>query len=524
MARQLAGPTAILNYLKQQSRGLEDILDACERIWPEWADNGCRMLNLQDGTPVRGPKKAEAAAALGVAAESALNLQSGRERMFKARDRRMLGLIEALRVQEARPPPGKYEYKGGWQQHDRPAEEDAQSSSTLSEAAAEREALLDSDTAVPSATAFSDTISAAAAAGATRDSSSNGSGSAVTSAPAQKGGAPHVTKLHPVAASEALLSLAAFGGPVFFQDEMEAIIQRVNLDKAEAWRPRRIADVVYALGLSHHWTSRLPELEALLVKCGGLAALTARESASIMWGLATLGHSPSALLAEVAERGWQFQFPYGSRKKGFRGVEALKPKQLSTLMWSLAAMEAVDSKPYADLWDEVARRGLSGMGTDAKMLMQFHQAALAAKLEGSQERYRRPDAAMARVLQVAEAHWTANIKPNRASRESLYEGQIAATLSSLGLFHLREDVTSGYAVDLSIPRDRVAIEADGPSHMARNDGSRVLGHTAMKRRHLAKLGWKVVQIPYFEWDELIGGGAQRRYVNERLEAVTAAAV
>lgn len=70
-------------------------------------------------------------------------------------------------------------------------------------------------------------------------------------------------------------------------------VQRVNLDKAEAWRPRRIADVVYALGLSHHWTSRLPELEALLVKCGGLAALTARESASIMWGLATLGHSPS---------------------------------------------------------------------------------------------------------------------------------------------------------------------------------------------------------------------------------------
>lgn len=147
---------------------------------------------------------------------------------LQARDRRMLGLIEALRVQEARPPPGKYEYKGGWQQHDRPAEEDAQSSSTLSEAAAEREALLDSDTAVPSATAFSDTISAAAAAGATRDSSSNGSGSAVTSAPAQKGGAPHVTKLHPVAASEALLSLAAFGGPVFFQDEMEAIIQVRN--------------------------------------------------------------------------------------------------------------------------------------------------------------------------------------------------------------------------------------------------------------------------------------------------------
>lgn len=79
----------------------------------------------------------------------------------------------------------------------------------------------------------------------------------------------------------------------------------------------------------------------------------------------------------------------------------------------------------------------------------------------------------------------------REAENNVCPVQIAATLSSLGLFHLREDVTSGYAVDLSIPRDRVAIEADGPSHMARNDGSRVLGHTAMKRRHLAKLGWKV---------------------------------
>lgn len=78
-----------------------------------------------------------------------------------------------------------------------------------------------------------------------------------------------------------------------------------------------------------------------------------------------------------------------------------------------------------------------------------------------------------------------------ACQAEVCPAQIAATLSSLGLFHMREDVTSGYAVDLSIPRDRVAIEADGPSHMARNDGSRVLGHTAMKRRHLTKLGWKV---------------------------------
>ncbi len=47
--------------------------------------------------------------------------------------------------------------------------------------------------------------------------------------------------------------------------------------------------------------------------------------------------------------------------------------------------------------------------------------------------------------------------------------QIASALVGLGRFHAKEDVSSGYSVDLSIPSARIAIEADGPSHMARND-------------------------------------------------------
>lgn len=51
---------------------------------------------------MRGPKKAEAAAALGVAAESALNLQSGRERMFKVGCVYLHGLPDPLTGQTAR--------------------------------------------------------------------------------------------------------------------------------------------------------------------------------------------------------------------------------------------------------------------------------------------------------------------------------------------------------------------------------------------------------------------------------------
>ncbi len=52
--------------------------------------------------------------------------------------------------------------------------------------------------------------------------------------------------------------------------------------------------------------------------------------------------------------------------------------------------------------------------------------------------------------------------------------QIASALVGLGRFHMKEDMASGYSVDLSLPEARIAIEADGPSHMARTDPGRYL--------------------------------------------------
>jgi hypothetical protein len=72
-------------------------------------------------------------------------------------------------------------------------------------------------------------------------------------------------------------------------------LQRADLAHDD-WRPRLAADVLWALALAHHWTPRLPHLEALLQRLGGFPALTAREAASTLWAFATLGHVPTALL------------------------------------------------------------------------------------------------------------------------------------------------------------------------------------------------------------------------------------
>lgn len=44
---------------------------------------------------------------------------------------------------------------------------------------------------------------------------------------------------------------------------------------------------------------------------------------------------------------------------------------------SILLQKLVDSAAFRELWQEVGRRGLDGMGTEQKMLMQVHQVSYA---------------------------------------------------------------------------------------------------------------------------------------------------
>lgn len=92
-------------------------------------------------------------------------------------------------------------------------------------------------------------------------------------------------------------------------------------------------------------------------------------------------------------------------------------------------------------------------------------------------------------------------------------------------------------MDITIPSLRVAVEADGPSHFSRTKAPqpirtpskqpstpqpaaapslRQLGATAMKRRHLQRLGWAVVNVPYSTWDRLTDETAKVEYLKQRI--------
>ena len=68
-------------------------------------------------------------------------------------------------------------------------------------------------------------------------------------------------------------------------------------------------------------------------------------------------------------------------------------------------------------------------------------------------------------------------------------------------------------------------QVDGPSHFiaAAGGGRRASGATALKRRLLARAGWRVVSVAHWEWEACAAPPQQRDYLRRLLQAPPAPA-
>jgi hypothetical protein len=80
---------------------------------------------------------------------------------------------------------------------------------------------------------------------------------------------------------------------------------------------------------------------------------------------------------------------------------------------------------------------------------------------------------------------------------------VANAVASLGASVQEEKVLAeGYSLDLVVDcggEGLIAIEVDGPSHFVGRDPTAA---TLLKRRQLKHVGWRLVSVPYWEWDGL----------------------
>ena len=58
------------------------------------------------------------------------------------------------------------------------------------------------------------------------------------------------------------------------------------------------------------------------------------------------------------------------------------------------------------------------------------------------------------------------------------------------------------------------VEFDGPFHFLACRSP--TGATLMKRRHLELLGYSVVSLPFWEWDQLTGSDEREEYLRGKL--------
>ena len=84
---------------------------------------------------------------------------------------------------------------------------------------------------------------------------------------------------------------------------------------------------------------------------------------------------------------------------------------------------------------------------------------------------------------------------------------------------------SGYSIDIRVrkstarglsEREGLAVKVDGPSHFLSCKSP--TGKTLIKRRLLELLGYNLVSVPYWEWEEMRQDKrAQEAYLRNRLE-------
>ena len=120
------------------------------------------------------------------------------------------------------------------------------------------------------------------------------------------------------------------------------------------------------------------------------------------------------------------------------------------------------------------------------------------------------------LLQAATSIWDAESSSKHNKQRSYYAKDIVDTVIGLGIQHKEENTSSGYAVDVGLPRLKVAIEADGPSHRSRNT-RQLLGATVMKQRHVRNAGWQFLTVAHDDWDELRGRQQKLAFLQTRID-------
>jgi very-short-patch-repair endonuclease len=209
-----------------------------------------------------------------------------------------------------------------------------------------------------------------------------------------------------------------------------------------------------------------------------------QEVANLLWAMATLNwHLRRTELCDVFEAA------------AIRVVSSFTEQGLANSMWAMATLGWRPSDAY-----------FSAMGTSAVFrsnlqqdtLCQLFQVHLASRLLNFGRFSLSPS-----LLPVAAQAFRTLAKRTSISKT---QREVGHCLTRLGIEYELEHLTEDgfFSIDIAVVDRRIAIEFDGPLHFTSNT-LEPLG--AIRERLLTAIGWRVISIPFFEWDPKLGSHA-----------------
>jgi hypothetical protein len=237
-----------------------------------------------------------------------------------------------------------------------------------------------------------------------------------------------------------------------------------------------------------------------------------QEISNALWAMATLRIEPGSETLKLLCR---------------RSCEIIGDFQLQAVTNALWACAVLHALPEGLQIFHAAHAQISSImcvpgGKDMNML-QLQQFLLSVDLEIESARCHHDGPAHERYMLFRKGIDGINMQKfvSFEPHVSLLQKDVAAAVNRLELPYVEEavDAQSGYTIDVLVD-GKIAIEVDGPSHFL-FDCRTPKGATVLKRRHLQLLGYKVVSVPYWDWNLLCGENGdqkQEEYIRRLITA------
>jgi hypothetical protein len=243
---------------------------------------------------------------------------------------------------------------------------------------------------------------------------------------------------------------------------------------------------------------------------------TPQNIANTLWAYATLGERPGAGVVGALE----------GRLRAVAGEST--PQDIANTLWA-ACFFAIDSPQV--LGGLLAAFGDSLLPSadlsqfDERGLCQLHQVFLMCSLDAD-VRGSLPESIRRLKDRLGDACRAAFVESSDYVTESRLQKDVSQAMQRMELV-VEEEYRcpkSGYSIDIRVRKSSAhgsseaegwAVEVDGPYHFLSCKSPN--GATLIKQRLLDLLGYNLVSVPYWEWDELLQDKrAQEAYLRSKL--------